>query len=246
MSDPVVGREPGELPPLARSVTTRVAASSRNCWGHLRLPARKVRRSQQCVHQGNGADDGVICQVSTPHRESTNRRQRGPTKRRADTVGCRRRALSSTRLPTYCRISSGVCARWRRALSSTRLPTYCRIFRCLASVVAVPICVPPNGRSYPDVVQDLGDERRGTVFLVIDDPETAGTPGGRVDGYWEADDALVAQLPGGMSLDAAIAWARQRSSKVLVRNDDASLSMPTGRYFWAGDAPRPDGVEPAP
>ena len=81
---------------------------------------------------------------------------------------------------------------------------------------------------------------------MIDDPETAGTPSGRVDGYWEVDDALVAQLPEGMGLDDAIAWASQRASKVLVRNYDASLSMPTGRYFWAGDAPCPDGVDPMP
>gem|GEM_PF-5438012 len=36
------------------------------------------------------------------------------------------------------------------------------------------------------------------------------------------------------------------SPRILVRNNDPTFPMPTGRYFWAGDAPCPPDVEPLP
>ena len=90
--------------------------------------------------------------------------------------------------------------------------------------------------------------RRGTVFFVVDDGETAGGPTRRVDGHWdecsdEADAGFIEQLPYGLSLESAITWARERSPRVLGRNDDPTFPMPTG-HFWAGDAALcPPGVE---
>jgi len=97
--------------------------------------------------------------------------------------------------------------------------------------------------------RDAGGARRGTVFLVVDPPEATGEPDRRVNGYWDThpdpvDGGEIETLPEGLSLESAIAWARERSSRVLVRNDDSLYPLPTGRYLWAGDAACPPDVEP--
>lgn len=89
------------------------------------------------------------------------------------------------------------------------------------------------------------------MFLVVDPPEVAGRDVGGVDGYWDAvsDDTapgFLEQLPEGLTLPAAIEWARQRSGRIVVRNDDPAFPMPTGRSFWAGDDPCPPDAVPMP
>ena len=77
------------------------------------------------------------------------------------------------------------------------------------------------------------------------------TPSRRVDGYWDGapdNDAggFIEELPGGLTLEAAIGWARERAARVMVRNDDPTFPLPTGRYLWAGDAACPRDVQPLP
>ena len=87
--------------------------------------------------------------------------------------------------------------------------------------------------------------------MVVDPAEVAATPDRRVDGYWDGapdDDAegFIEALPEGITLEAAIEWARDRSARVMVRNDDPTFPLPTGRYLWAGDAACPPEVQPMP
>jgi hypothetical protein len=109
------------------------------------------------------------------------------------------------------------------------------------------ICVPFSSQD----VDTHSRDRHGTVFLVVDPAATADTPERRVDGYWDGapdDDAegFIEALPDGLTLDAAIDWARLRSRRVMVRNDDPTLPLPTGRYLWAGDDACPPDVQSMP
>lgn len=79
------------------------------------------------------------------------------------------------------------------------------------------------------------------MFLVVTSAQTAATPdrlvGGCWDGHPDADaDGLIEALPDRMTVDAGIEWGRARSDRVLVRNDDPTFDLPTGRYLWVGDA----------
>ncbi|MFP5487580.1 MAG: hypothetical protein ACLGHQ_04660 [Acidimicrobiia bacterium] len=94
-------------------------------------------------------------------------------------------------------------------------------------------------------------ERRGTVFIVIESADVAATPRRHVFGYWDGapdDDAegFLEALPDALTPEAAIDWARRRSARVLIRNDDPTFPLPTGRYLWAGDAACPPDVQPMP
>ena len=85
---------------------------------------------------------------------------------------------------------------------------------------------------------------------MVDPAEVAGTPDRRVDGYWDGapdDDAggFIEALPDALTLAEAIDWARRRSERVLVRNDDPTFPPPTGCYLWAGDAACPPDVQPS-
>jgi hypothetical protein len=94
-------------------------------------------------------------------------------------------------------------------------------------------------------------DRRGTVFLVIDPAEVAGTPDRCVAGYWDGApdhdaEGFIEALPDGLTVQAAIAWGRDRAERVMVRNDDPTFPWPTERYLWAGDAACPPGMQPIP
>ena len=93
--------------------------------------------------------------------------------------------------------------------------------------------------------------RRGTIFLTVDSAEEMATPDRYVSGYWDGlpdseSEGLIEQLPDGLSVHAALDWARQRSERVLIRNDDPTFPMPTGRHLWAGDGTRPPDVQRMP
>jgi hypothetical protein len=81
---------------------------------------------------------------------------------------------------------------------------------------------------------------RGTVFLVEED---AGDDSGERAwcGYWDASPEGSGWLEDAgrhPSLTSALAWARSRSSRVLVRYEGAS------DYLWAGAGAPPAGILP--
>ncbi len=92
---------------------------------------------------------------------------------------------------------------------------------------------------------DTERARRGTVFLVEEDPDEDGAGGGGErlwDGHWDASPdgrGLVEQMGFVASLDEALAWGRaQLAPRVLVGYHQA------GAYLWAGDGPAPSGLMP--
>ena len=95
-------------------------------------------------------------------------------------------------------------------------------------------------------------QRRGTVFLVVESPDTSGESERIVvSGVWDgwpdaAADGLIEELSYGLTVEAAVEWGRQRSDRVLIRNDDPSFKLPTGRYFWGGLGPCPPQLKPLP
>jgi hypothetical protein len=81
---------------------------------------------------------------------------------------------------------------------------------------------------------------RGTVFLVEED---AGDGSGQRAwcGYWDASPegrGLLEDAGRHHGLASALAWARARSARVLVRYEGA------GDYLWAGEGAPPAGVLP--
>jgi hypothetical protein len=83
-------------------------------------------------------------------------------------------------------------------------------------------------------------DRRGTVFLVEED---AGDGSGDRAwcGYWDAPAdgrGFLEDAGRHPSLDSALAWARGRSARVLVRYQDTDV------YLWAGEGAPPPGVLP--
>ncbi len=74
---------------------------------------------------------------------------------------------------------------------------------------------------------------KGTVWLAFDPSD------GVYWGYWELDPDGPSQQPERFphtdSLREAIAWARARTERILVRPADAPST-----YFWAGATPPPD------
>lgn len=85
---------------------------------------------------------------------------------------------------------------------------------------------------------DTDATRQGTVFLV---EEAAGDDSGERAwcGYWDASPegrGFLEDAGRHPNLESALAWARARSPRVLVRYEGAS------DYLWAGEGAAPAGV----
>ena len=80
-------------------------------------------------------------------------------------------------------------------------------------------------------------QRRGTVFIAWLGPD------GRYAMYWDAtpDDApaLLEEGPDTDSTEVALAWARRRADRIVIRPKENSSES-----YWAGTAPCPDDATP--
>jgi len=91
--------------------------------------------------------------------------------------------------------------------------------------------------------------RRGTVYLLIEPLEEGSNADGTpvVDGYWDShpgptDHGDLGPVPPGLDLEGAVQWAKQRATRVVVRNEEPTFELPVGQSLWAGDGPPPDGL----
>ena len=97
----------------------------------------------------------------------------------------------------------------------------------------------------------MAEDRFGVVFLDIDNPAPdnhgySDSPlAETVSGYWDrrghSDGNFAVMLPEGMSIEEAIAWGRERSSQVRIKNSRPSFPAPLNQPFHAGDEPTLNG-----
>ena len=117
--------------------------------------------------------------------------------------------------------------------SDAHLARLCALLTALAADTRIPSGEREHARTIVAAVRDLPARlgRQGTVWVAWD--------GEHYTSYWDADPGWLEEGPTTRSLVACLAWAAQRSPRVLVRPE----SDP-GRHYWAGDGESPDDVPP--
>jgi hypothetical protein len=122
------------------------------------------------------------------------------------------------------------------------LPELVRRLRRLAGAADLPAPLREQARALLDAARSLPTAvgRGGTVFAAwLDLP---GPEGGHYAAYWDASpdaSCFLEQGPGTADLDALLAWADERSDRVVVRP-----SWDPSHHYWAGRAGRPATTPP--